>query len=305
MAGNREVLRTTPVLHVIPVGTSLLEKEDFTVKGGREPIKANSPAIKERVKTLERFRQGVRGTERDPIKAFENPTVAGALNSLRTTYGSPLELKSLETVYRVLRHLDPKIELEKRLYPGSNKSDLLPAELSSLYLFYGQMASKPSGEKEFHMPPAPGVKDDFFLLATDTIAGAFSACCLRNYLSESTPPVPTICPFVQDVRMTILSGLQVEDADRFAKQGSAQLKAARDAAAHWAEERGTKVYLNVTGGFKGVLPIISALGLARTWDLYYAFEESPARINITVSGVVFRELRLELQSDIGRHYAAL
>ncbi len=299
MAGNSQSPRTTPVLHVIPVGTSLLDKEDFKATVSRKTVVADLPRIKDTLAQLEDQHRGLRGTDRHPIKAFENMTLESAIETLSREFNiTPGLLGDLKLAYEVLRHLDPKVELEKRLYPGSTKKDRLPAELSSLYLFYGQMEQKDGGKGEFKLP-TPSIKDDVFLLATDTMEGAFCACCLRNYLLENNAPSPLIRPFIGEVRLSIVGGLQVEDADMFRAKGVDHLKEVRDSAIVWANEK--EVYLNITGGYKGVLPVITVLGLARNWHVYYAYEESPARIDIEVPGVTFGKLMIRSASQRGIH----
>lgn len=284
MAGNSESLRTAPVLHVIPVGTSLLGKKDFKATVSGRP--ADLPRIKETLAQLETRHHRFCGTDLDPIKAFENPTLDSAIEALKSKFNVTLELGDLKRAYEVLHHLNPKDELEKRLHPGSKRKDLLPAELSSLYLFYGQMEQKDRGKEEFKLP-IPSVKDDVLLLVTDTMEGAFCACCLRNYLLENNEPVPLISPFIRDVRLTIMGGLQVEDAKRFVVDGAKTLKNEINKADQWAHQQNcSTAYLNVTGGYKGVIPLMAVFGLDKGWRLYYAYEESPAIIDVRIDDKV-------------------
>jgi CRISPR/Cas system-associated protein Csm6 len=166
------------------------------------------------------------------------------------------------------------------------------------------MEQKDGGKGEFKLSDS-SAKDDIFLLATDTMEGAFCACCLRNYLLGNNSLPPLIRSFIREVRLIIVSGLQVEDADLFRAEGAVHLKEVRDTAVTWASDQGcSKVYLNVTGGYKGVLPVITALGLARNWYLYYAYEASPARIDVEVQGVTFRDrekFRIRSTSQKGIH----
>ncbi|MGD9495253.1 MAG: hypothetical protein AB7Y46_02975 [Armatimonadota bacterium] len=177
-----------------------------------------------------------------------------------------------DPVLAALRALDPAYEFGLRTPPRDpRKTDRLPAELSYLYVL---LRDRTEG----------GTQTQVVLLPSDTPEGEACAAIIAAYLAqnanrhENWPPAPLE---VEVEPRTNLTGLQVEDAERFRTEGIPNLVCAirkhalaeENGAAKWNE-----VILNFTGGFKAAIPYetFAAPLLERPGvRVHYLFEATP------------------------------
>jgi len=104
-------------------------------------------------------------------------------------------------------------------------------------------------------------KDKIVLFASDTDDGYCCAEANREIIESSITP---------NVEIKKIEGLQVTDPDRFVELGLMNLQRA----IHCYSNSPTDVYLNITGGFKGVLPYVAPLAWENRMDIVYLFELS-------------------------------
>jgi len=79
-------------------------------------------------------------------------------------------------------------------------------------------------------------------------------------------------------------GLQVKNVQEFVEEGVKHLRAEFQQLQE--ETPGAQRFLNITGGFKGVIPLTTALAWAFGWRLFYLYESSPELIRIPCPGDV-------------------
>ncbi len=163
---------------------------------------------------------------------------------------------------RYVTEIVPSDEIQRRKsgkITKRNPEDRLTAELASLYLFY-------EGAEQDNDP-----KDEIILLASDTNEGLYCACFLAEYLLQKEPYKNNI----GEVHVKRIIGLDGGDSDTFGKDGIDNLIShTTELIKERQDER--SLYLNVTGGYKGVLPYLVLLGLSfGELNTFYLFESSP------------------------------
>jgi CRISPR/Cas system-associated protein Csm6 len=78
-------------------------------------------------------------------------------------------------------------------------------------------------------------------------------------------------------------GLQVKDVDQLIKTGVGNL---RQLFHRFNEEyKQAQRFVNITGGFKGVIPLITAFAWADLWRLFYLYESTPDLVEIPYQDV--------------------
>ena len=126
--------------------------------------------------------------------------------------------------------------------------------------------------------------DAIYLLHTDTDDGLICAECVAELVKEM---------FGCSVTLKKIEGLQVKDAVRFRRQGMNNLFAVlKQLTEPYDYDESVKVLLNVTGGFKSVVPFVTLYGLLRRLDIVYIFEFSDSMILLPPLPVQFDYERL-------------
>jgi len=164
---------------------------------------------------------------------------------------------------------DKEIGRRKKGDIDEQNPDKLTAELASLYLLYEEM------NQRAETTPV-NAKDEVILLASDTDQGLYCACFLAEYLTTKEPYKNQIGK-VHVERIVKLGG---GDDKTFQKQGLDHLISRTTELIR--ERQGKRpLYLNVTGGYKGVLPYLVLLGLAfGEMGIFYLFELSPRIVRL-------------------------
>lgn len=104
----------------------------------------------------------------------------------------------------------------------------------------------------------PRGQADVYLLCTETVTSYMCGRVLQRYLGERS-------------KAYYIEGLQVKILDEFKKQGVPNLLTAIEKIAqggHYWED----VVLNVTGGYKAIIPIITIIGQIKKLPTYYIFK---------------------------------
>lgn len=117
-----------------------------------------------------------------------------------------------------------------------------------------------------------GSNDEVFLLHTDTEDGRVCAEVVAGVLADGMK--------IQ-AQAKCVKGLQVEDANAFRRTGVDNLFAMlKEFTSGRAYGSGDEVILNVTGGFKAVVPFVTIFGLLHRIDVVYIFEQSTSLIRL-------------------------
>ncbi|ODM24792.1 hypothetical protein A7W90_00365 [Clostridium sp. Bc-iso-3] len=121
-------------------------------------------------------------------------------------------------------------------------------------------------------------KDDVIvnLIATDSILSCIAAEAIKETLDSYEIDGNTIrveFNFDNDS----IKGLQVRDHGKFKQYGIANLL---NRCNKIAPEGSTEVYLNVTGGYKGVIPIMTLIGQVYNYKVIYIYEETETIVTL-------------------------
>ncbi len=129
-------------------------------------------------------------------------------------------------------------------------------------------------------------------LATDTILSRLAAEIVRGILRKMGNIIVIFNP-----DKDVISGLQLEDKERFEEEGLMNLAervsgicgiyTADDNKAKVKAEVKGKVYLNITGGYKALIPYLTIIGQIYKLPIYYKFEESKNIITIPQAPVEY------------------
>ena len=124
----------------------------------------------------------------------------------------------------------------------------------------------------------PRPDDEVVLLATDTEEGKACAAAVQELVEKH---LQVLCQTVT------VRGLQVDDAQRFRREGIQHLFDVID-----KQAQGGPAVLNVTGGFKSVVPFVTLYGLIKQIPVIYIFERSQQLIELPPAPVSFDYERL-------------
>lgn len=137
----------------------------------------------------------------------------------------------------------------------------------------------------------PNNNDVLCFLASDTPDGALAARVLADFCQDY---------FRRSTQAQLIPGLQVNDAARFRREG---LPALIDALYDRLEQAPAETYrrvLNPTGGFKGVVPYLTVVGMLEAQvEVSYIYERSPELITLAGLPIALDYERL------GAHYSTL
>lgn len=144
----------------------------------------------------------------------------------------------------------------KSNYSNDDVLDKTSAEIKSLYKIYNKV----------------GEDLEVYLLASDTLEGYAAAQIIKSYIEEIFPKWRVV---FNEAR--IIKGLQVKDADLFQTEGMGNLINAIDSiCGGYYDDK----LLNITGGYKVVIPFLSILGQIWGIPIFYTFEEEQNLITI-------------------------
>jgi putative CRISPR-associated protein (TIGR02619 family) len=205
-------------------------------------------------------------------------------------------------VFEALKGLTPNDQLAKRgeQYDPKIDPDLLPAELSSLYLFYWPDGNIPSDGEEADN------KDRIILLPSETNPSIFCACCLRKYLKEKE----SLKSKISEVKIIIIEGLQTKDTKKFEDEALLSLSKILREKIEEGHKGKYNVVLNITGGYKAIPPYVTIIGNCfPEVEIIYLYEDSkdlvhlpPVPINFDL--MTYRDYRAIIKVLIQPGFAA-
>lgn len=157
----------------------------------------------------------------------------------------------------LIKSVTDELLRDKGDYDNDDVLNETSAEIKSLYKIY----------KKFN-------KEDLtvYLLATYTLEGYAAGQIIKNYIERYFPDWNVI--FGDNA---IIKGLQVRDAECFQRRGVSNLiKTISDICSGYYEDK----ILNITGGYKVVIPFLAILGQVWGIPIYYTFEDEQNLIEI-------------------------
>jgi putative CRISPR-associated protein (TIGR02619 family) len=157
---------------------------------------------------------------------------------------------------------------------GQRKREYSPAELASLSLL------------DLQNGDADRDPDRVVLLYSETARGAFCAAVLERLLGRGVA-----VPAGLEIKKRMIEGLQLEDLGRFTNVGMVEYARTVEQVVD-AQDAGTSVLLNITGGYKGVAPIATIVAMALGVEVCYLYEESDEMLFLPPLDVRFRFSRL-------------
>jgi len=131
-------------------------------------------------------------------------------------------------------------------------------------------------------------KIEIYLLATDTILSRMAAEVLEQYYDEKNEKNITV--YFSSKKDTdheyIIEGLQVKNSEELGKEGFTNLINAvqkvkeGNKKENKTQKEKVQLILNVTGGYKAIIPILTILGQVMDVPVNYIYEDSDALIKI-------------------------
>lgn len=218
--------------------------------------------------------------------------LGGALEETEESIKNNLNIDNhvYQEFFKVLRNVDPNKQINKRGpgYDPENNADDLPAELSSLYLFYfppQKIRKNDKAELKINIPTTifpKESKDKVTLLYSPDPKCIFCAYCIEKYLNTKFSGT-----IHRQVIMRKIKGLNPKDKEAFEKEGMRNLLTAISEII--SEYKNTyNIFLNVTGGYKGTVPYLTLLGMClEDIEVIYLFEESKENITLPKMPVAF------------------
>ena len=235
----------TKIVHILTVGTSLIEN-----KGGENRNSDES----NKIRNLNDLCCNAKG------QAANGEDVSENCNLINHTKQALLELKLAK-------------EIGYRPAGPNGPADRLPQEISYLYLKTKESPCETGQDKE---------KADCYLISSSSPPGKFSAKVIKEYINEQEYLKEHYCakdPIVAE-------GVNVDNPEEFEKKGFRNLI---DRINETIEESingsAEKIYLNITGGFKGMVPYSTIAGMIYPSEkviLCYLFEDSDKIIKMPV-----------------------
>lgn len=125
-------------------------------------------------------------------------------------------------------------------------------------------------------------EDKVVLFCSETVDGKFCADVLEKMIKELW--------FVQ-VEIVVVSGLQATDAEKFQREGLVNLL--RKLILQLNNDKYSNPVLNITGGYKGVIPYVTILGMIEKVPIKYIFEDSNQIISIPILPLTYEVDYLE------------
>jgi len=121
-----------------------------------------------------------------------------------------------------------------------------------------------------------GIKpeDKAILISTDTIDGNLSAELIKEFL---------ISKRISNVQIKVINGLQACDGKLFSSQGIKELISYLISFEH------ENVILNITGGYKGVVPYVALIGMLFNKPIHYIYEDSDDLITLSHIPILINE----------------
>jgi CRISPR/Cas system-associated protein Csm6 len=118
------------------------------------------------------------------------------------------------------------------------------------------------------------LKDEFeiYLLCSDTILGKLAGEIIENFITFNLDMFNAI-----NIKCDLIEDLQVKDRAKFSQEGMTNIikKLYNISNSFW-----DNLIINITGGFKAIIPYLTILGQINRCPIYYIFEATDVLIRI-------------------------
>ncbi|NEO28835.1 MAG: hypothetical protein F6K03_18665 [Kamptonema sp. SIO4C4] len=131
-------------------------------------------------------------------------------------------------------------------------------------------------------------RDRILLFASETTDGHCCALAVEKYLQHYWSEI--------DVQTEPISGLQVNNPERFRNQGVVEF--VKQASKAIDDYGNMNVILNPTGGYKALVPYTVLLGMLKEVKCDYIFERSTSLLELPPLPVEFKRSQFEAYKDI-------
>jgi len=173
-------------------------------------------------------------------------------------------------------NLGPRIrQIKDKVAPWAKNNIEASAEIKSLHKIQKKLAD--------HL--------DVYLLATDTVISALAAQIIQDSFAG-----------IKEFRVNfnpnndVIGGLQVDNYQLFVRTGLPGLVRRVESIANG---NFGDVVFNIAGGYKGIIPYLTVMGLINNCDIYYIFEESQTvieipRVPLEINYAIFEKYSAEI-----------
>ncbi|HOV79917.1 MAG TPA: hypothetical protein PK728_07380 [Bacillota bacterium] len=196
-------------------------------------------------------------------------------NYLENSRDIEVPLKYLKNKpFREYHNLGPRIrQIKEKVAPWAKNDIEASAEIKSLHKIQKKLADNL----------------DVYLLATDTAVSALAAEIIQDSFARSKEFRLNFNP-----QKDVIGGLQVDNYQLFVLTGLPGLvrRVENIAGGNFGD-----VVFNIAGGYKGIIPYLTVMGLINNCDIYYIFEESQTVIEIP-------KVPLEINYSLFEKYSA-
>ena len=120
-------------------------------------------------------------------------------------------------------------------------------------------------------------EDKVILISTDTIDGKLSAELIKEFLVSKRISLD------HNIQIKVINGLQARDGKLFSSQGIKELISYLISFEH------ENVILNITGGYKSVVPYVALIGMLFNKPIHYIYEDSDDLITLSHIPILINE----------------
>ncbi|MBZ0181539.1 MAG: hypothetical protein K8F60_03720 [Melioribacteraceae bacterium] len=120
-------------------------------------------------------------------------------------------------------------------------------------------------------------KISIFLLASDTILSVLAAECIKEFFNKNSQIISNI---LLNIEIKTIDRLDVHSKDSFENVGLPNLSNQIVAIVNNHSPQNANVLLNISGGYKGIIPFVTIIGQVLEIDIYYLYENTNNLIKI-------------------------
>ncbi|MGQ9629713.1 MAG: hypothetical protein ACUVXI_05260 [bacterium] len=184
-----------------------------------------------------------------------------------------IENYDVKDIYEKMLKGDVKVISEGRAENQRKVEDFIFDRLKRLDLENERDLENSSAEIKSLVKIGIGEDDKIVLCTTDTPTGALSGRLVKTFIEEN---------FSCDVELKVIDGMQVDDPNRFRREG---IQNYIEFMVNLVKEESPFKYshdiiLNPTGGYKAIVPYLTAIGMLYNVQMQYIFETSQELITL-------------------------
>ncbi|MFQ5677214.1 MAG: hypothetical protein ACE5G1_15080 [bacterium] len=137
--------------------------------------------------------------------------------------------------------------------------------------------------------------DKVILLFSDTPDGAFCAWVNAKFIQSEKPAVLNL-----EKNVIRIPGLNTENAEDFVNIGLRRLITTIEKLVD--DYKGYQIYLNFTGGYKGIIPALTDVAIRKVLPLYYLFEPDEELKHPELIKILFQSGKLKYYLESKQDY---